>query len=296
MNGFLLLDKPKGITSFLCIKKLRRIFGVKRMGFAGTLDPLATGLMIVAVGEATKMIPFLEGADKVYEVKIRLGKVSTTYDGEGEIGTYEKRQGRKAKKPTRALIEETLKKEFAGERDQIPPSFSAVWVDGKRAYDLARKKKDFKLKSRRVSFYDLKIKAYTWPLLSIKVHCSSGTYIRSLAYDLGVALKCGGYVAELRRVKIGEYSIKDAVKLDDLNALNAGRFLVRPEEMFKNLPRLELTREQYDVLKNGGLVENKPGYVQGPVLAMFEGVCTGILELHNEQLKYWRKFLVERFL
>ncbi len=286
MDGFLLLDKPKGITSFFCVKMLRRILGVKKMGFAGTLDPLATGLMIVAVGEATKMIPFLEGADKVYEVKIRLGKVSTTYDGEGEVTDY-----KNAVRPVRSEIGRVLEEDFLGERDQVPPIYSAIWVDGKRAYDLARKNKDFKMKSRRVNFFDLKIKAYAWPNLSVKTHCSSGTYIRSLAHDLGAALKCGGYVVDLRRVKIGEYSIKDAVKLDDLNALNAGRFLVRPEEMFKSLPRLELTREQYDVLKNGGLVENKPGYVKGPVLAMYEGVCTGILELFENKLKYKKRFL-----
>jgi len=182
-----------------------------------------------------------------------------------------------------------LEADFAGEREQVPPAYSAIWVDGQRAYDLARKNMEFKLKSRKVNFYELKIKSYVWPYLSVKVHCSVGTYIRSFAHDLGVILGCGGYVEELRRVKHGDYSVKNAVKLDDLNQLNVSGHLLRPEEMFSSFPRLELTRAQLDVLNNGGFIENKPGYKKGPILAMFEGVCTGVLELHKNQLKYWRK-------
>lgn len=293
MNGFLLLDKPKGITSFFCIKQLRRILHIKKMGFAGTLDPLATGLMIMAVGEATKMIPFLEGSDKVYVVKIKFGQVSTTYDREGEISDYKGGERAAGVELSRGLIAEVLEEDFAGEREQVPPAYSALWVDGKRAYDLARNKQEFTLKSRKVNFYELIIKSYTWPYLTVKVHCSVGTYIRSFAHDLGIRLGCGGYVEELRRVKHGGYSVKNAVKLDDLNSLNVAGYLLRPEEMFPDFPRMELSQEQYDILKNGGFIEDNTDYGKVPILAMFEGVCTGVLEVHEKSLKYKKKFLLD---
>lgn len=287
MNGFLLLDKPKGITSFFCVKKLRWLLGTKKMGFAGTLDPLATGLMIVAAGEATKMIPFLEGADKVYDVTIRLGRVSTTYDAEGELSDY----SGVLVKPTRVLIQNVLDEHFSGEREQFPPAHSAVWVDGKRAYELARQNKVFKLKSRSVNFYDLKIRSYVWPSLTLRVHCSAGTYVRSLAHDLGGLLGCGGYVRELRRIKHGRYSVKDAVLLDDLTPLNVAGYLRRIEDMFVDFNRMELTSEEYRILENGGFIENRPDFSGEPVLAMFEGVCSGVLELRGNKLKYKRRFL-----
>ncbi len=285
MHGFFLIDKPKGVTSFLCVKKLRRLTGMKKAGFAGTLDPLASGLMILAVGEATKMISYLEKADKVYEVKIKLGEVSNTYDGEGEIKVLDV-----VEKPSRVRILEVLEDDFTGEKDQVPPNFSAIWVDGKRAYDLARKKKDFELKSRRVHFYESVLKSYSWPYLRAVVHCSSGTYIRSFADDLGRILGCGGYVDELRRLKVDGFSVKKAVKLDDLTKLNVGEYLVRVEEMFSDFARMELTAEQYDVLKNGGFIDNKAGFGDAPVLAMFEGVCVGVLGLHKGMIKFDKRF------
>lgn len=280
-----MIDKPKGVTSFFCVKKLRWLTGMKKAGFAGTLDPLATGLMLVAVGEATKMISYLEKVDKVYEVKIKLGEVSNTYDGEGEIKACDY-----SEKPSRGRILEVLEDDFTGEKDQVPPIFSAIWVDGKRAYDLARKKKDFKLKSRRVNFYESVLKSYSWPYLRAVVHCSSGTYIRSFADDLGRILGCGGYVEELRRLKVDGFSVKNAVKLDDLTKLNVFGYLVRIEEMFSDFTRLELTREQYEVLKNGGFVDNVAELSAAPVLAMFGGVCVGVLGLHKGRIKFDKRF------
>ncbi len=289
MRGFFLIDKPKGVTSFLCVKKLRWLTGMKKMGFAGTLDPLATGLMLVAVGEATKMISCLEGVDKVYEVKIKLGEVSNTYDGEGDIRPYEC-----AEKPSRGRLLEVLEDHFIGEKDQVPPNFSAIWVDGERAYDLARKKKDFTLKSRRVHFYESVLKSYAWPYLRAVVHCSSGTYIRSFANDLGEKLGCGGYVDELRRLKVAGFSVKNAVKLDDLTKINVSDYLVRVEEMFRDYVRLELTTEQYEVLKNGQFIANRANFGGEPILGMYDGECVGVLGLHKGMIKFDKRFNLPR--
>jgi tRNA pseudouridine55 synthase len=285
MNGFLLADKPKGVTSFYCIKVLRRLTGVRKMGFVGTLDPLATGLMIFAVGEATKLIPFLEGMDKVYNVKVRFGAVSDTYDGEGQV-----EEVKNARKPARAEIEHILKDDFLGERDQVPPVFSAIQVEGRRSYDLARKNKKVKLKSRKVNFYDLVVKSYAWPNLRIAVHCGSGTYVRSFAHDLGQKLGCGGYVDELRRTKIGGFSVKDSVKLDEIEHLNVRKLMVSPEDLFIDWARIDLNGKEYKVLSHGGFLDNKTRYKKGPILAIHEGKCVGVLEIRKGQLKFLRKF------
>lgn len=295
MNGFLFIDKPKGLTSFSCLRGLRKVCNMKRLGFLGTLDPLATGLMIYAVGEATKLISFLEGMDKVYDVWIELGAKSTTYDAEGEL-TVKKNP----RKPGRVEIEEMLEEEFLGERMQVPPAYSAIQIGGKRAYALARKGEKVELKSRKVVFYDLKLKSYSWPMLRISVHCSSGTYIRSLAHDLGEKLGCYGYVKDLRRTKIGSYSIKDAVKYDDLNEVNYRNYIISPQDMLKDWLQIDLSDSDYKVLASGGFVGEKLGVENGagvgdlpvasPILALYRGQCVGVLERHKGKLKFKKKF------
>ncbi len=285
MNGFLLIDKPEGITSFYCVKVLRRFSGVRRIGFAGTLDPLATGLMIFAIGEATKLITFLEKSDKVYDVKIRLGAFSDTYDAQGKI-----EEVKNARKPLRSTIIKILEDEFAGPRQQEPPAYSAVHIEGKRAYDLARRGEKFKLKKRPVQFYDIKVKSYAWPFLKLTVHCSSGTYVRSLAHDLGRALKCGGYVEQLRRLKIGLYSVKNAVSMGILDHVNLRKHVIMPQDFFKEWRQLELDEEQYKLLSNGGYTSLGGRFASGPVMAIYRGKCAGVLEVDKGKLKFAKKF------
>lgn len=291
MHGFFLIDKPSGISSFDCIRKLRRVCNIRRMGFAGTLDPLATGLMILAVGEATKLLSYLEKSDKVYDVGIFLGATSDTYDSQGKITVGdESLSARAGKNLSKSGIQTFLEDNFLGEQQQVPPIFSAIHVDGKRAYDLARKGEKVELKSRKVVFFDLKVKAYAWPDLHLQVHCSSGTYVRSLAHDLGQKLGCGGYVKDLRRVKIGSFKVQDAVALDQIDAMNFASLLLTPQEFFKDWQRIDLNEEQYKILANGGLIDNLGNLSQGPILAIFNGICVGVLEVKNGMLKFESKF------
>lgn len=288
MFGFLLVDKPEGIASFGCVRQLRKILNVRRMGFVGTLDPLATGLMIFAVGEATKMIPYLEGMDKTYDVVVRLGATSNTYDAEGEI-----EERRNPPEPRRDEIEELLEEEFLGEREQVPPQFSAIQIEGKRAYELARRKQEVRLKPRRVTFYDLVLKSYKWPRACFTVHCSSGTYVRSFAHDLGEKLGCGGYVEALRRTKIGSYSVKDAVQLNDIHEVNARDFLLAPQHIFFDWRQIRLTKEEYETVAHGGLIPAKTSLKgEGPFLALYGGLCVGVLEKKGDVLKFKRRFHV----
>lgn len=312
MLGFLFIDKPQGMSSFDVVRKLRKICGMRgvcsantvvgrrtalrsarRMGFVGTLDPLATGLMIVALGEATKMLHFLEGLDKKYEVMIHLGATSDTYDAAGKITPYDQ-----PKKPFKDAIQQVLTTQFVGEQQQQPPIFSAIHVNGERAYDLARKGEKVELKKRTVHFYDVKLVSYKWPLLQLSVHCSSGTYIRSLAHDLGQILKCGGYVETLRRTEISNFSLQKAVLLKDLTPENVPGFLLPLEEIFPEWHHINLESEQYEILAQGGfIVYGKPNsLIDQPLLAFYQGQCVGILEWVDSsrphRLKFLKKFIL----
>ncbi len=223
MQGFLLIDKPKGRTSFHCVSVLRRLTGERRIGFAGTLDPLATGLMVLAVGRVcTRELGQLSKLDKVYEVEIEFGKVSDTYDADGNVKNVEN-----VEEIDIHRIKELIESHFTGEKMQVPPAFSAIKVGGKRAYALARQNKEVKLEPRKVIFHEVGVVSYSWPLLVLRIHCGSGTYVRTLAHDLGGLLGCGGYVKELRRLKVGNLSVEEAIRLDDLNFDNVGNNLIK---------------------------------------------------------------------
>jgi tRNA pseudouridine55 synthase len=219
-GGFILINKPTGITSHDVVDKLREITRIKRIGHAGTLDPFATGLLILGIGrEFTKKLSIFQKKDKEYIATLRLGAESDTFDKEGKI--VEKKI---EKIPERKEIEEVLES-FLGEIEQIPPAFSAKKIKGKKLYELARKGIKVKAKPQKVKIYEISILEYKFPYLKIKVNCSSGTYIRSLANDIGKKLGCGAYVEELMRTKIGEFSVKEAVELSKLNSQNWKNFL-----------------------------------------------------------------------
>ena len=215
----LLIDKEKGITSFDVIRKLKPKFPKKtKIGHAGTLDPLASGLMIVAIErEDTKRLTEFLKLPKRYLVEVKFGSTSATYDSEGPF-TVVVPEGDLLQSPLPvAVIETAISENFIGEISQRPPDFSAAHVNGVRAYALARRGEKVDLPSRRITIHSCEIVSYEWPKLVLDVRCSSGTYIRSLAHDLGQVLGCGAYVQELRRTEIGEYRIEDAQKIEDVN-------------------------------------------------------------------------------
>jgi tRNA pseudouridine55 synthase len=215
MNGFLFLDKPEGITSFGVVRKARRLLGVKKIGHCGTLDPLATGLLILCVGKATKLAQFIIGEKKSYTVDVMLGWKSTTYDRDGELTEVGSTDN-----VNRAKIEAALSL-FSGTIKQRPPIFSALKHRGKALYKYARENKSVVPAEREVHIYDIEITDFDLPRLSLRLTCSKGTYVRSLVHDLGESLGCGGYVDALRRTSIGEINIEQAITMENFEKIAA---------------------------------------------------------------------------
>ena len=210
----LLFDKDLEWTSFDLVNRVRntlcRKMEIKKMkvGHAGTLDPLATGLLILCTGKSTKKIESLQGLKKEYTATFKLGATTPSFDMETEEDS-----NRDNSHVTKELIDETIKK-FLGEIEQIPPIFSAVKVKGKRAFNYARNGEDVKLRPRKIVINNIEVESFKLPYLKIKVECSKGTYIRSLARDIGEELKCGAYLTELRRTKIGDYKVENAITVN----------------------------------------------------------------------------------
>ena len=210
----LLFDKNLDWTSFDLVNKVRntlcRRMGIKKMkvGHAGTLDPLATGLLILCTGKSTKRIESFQAKEKEYTTTLKLGATTPSFDMETEEDSNED-----TSHVTIELIEEAIKK-FQGEIEQVPPIFSAVKVKGKRAFDYARNGEELKLQPRKIVIKKIEIESFSLPYLKIRVECSKGTYIRSLGRDIGDELKCGAYLTELRRTRIGEYKVEDAFNVD----------------------------------------------------------------------------------
>lgn len=228
-NGIIIIDKPAGWTSMDVCAKLRGILHEKRVGHAGTLDPMATGVLPVFVGQATKAVSFAENGRKVYETVLQLGRVTDTQDTTGE--TLEERAVTVTADDVRAALPR-----FLGEIEQIPPMYSAIKVNGQKLYDLARQGKEVARKPRRITIYDL---ALTEELgngqYALRVECSKGTYIRTLCHDLGQALGCGGCMAALRRTEASGFGIGEAVTLED--AAREGEALLRPlDSLFRVYP------------------------------------------------------------
>ena len=208
----LLIDKPLRWTSFAVIEKLRKIIKIRKIGHAGTLDPLATGLLIVCTGKFTKSINEYMAQEKEYTGTITLGATTPTYDLESEPENF---------KPVESITEEQIHsatKNFTGAIQQIPPAHSAIKVGGTRVYELARQGKEVKLEPRNVTIKEFAITKIEMPVVHFKVVCSTGTYIRSLAFDFGETLRCGGHLSSLRRTRIGNFSVDDAINLEFLES------------------------------------------------------------------------------
>ena len=245
MNGIVIVNKPQGWTSQDVTARLRRVFNTRRIGHGGTLDPMATGVLPVFVGRATRGVEFFEHAEKTYETVLRLGLTTTTEDVWGE--TLEER-------PV-AVTPETVKKTleaFRGEILQVPPMYSALKVNGQKLCDLARKGKEVERKPRPITIHELTLLEVTENTLRLRVRCSKGTYIRTLCKDIGEALGCGGCMAALRRVTAGEYTIEESVPLQVLlDTENPEQYLRGVDTMFRNYPEVKLTANQEKRCRNG---------------------------------------------
>ncbi len=242
--GILNLDKPTGMTSHDVVNRVRRVAGTRRVGHAGTLDPLATGVLLVCVGRATRLVEYLVGQQKVYEAMIRLGQTTNTYDADGEVI-----QERPLTFSPQDL--ENALTQFRGEIEQMPPMFSAIKQDGQPLYKLARQGKEVARKTRQVTIAELSILAWDTPHLTVRVTCSSGTYIRSLAHDLGEVLGCGGHITKLRRMAVGDFAVNTAVSLNDLSPENITSYLLPLDTAVSHLRRLDLTKQDSDDLLQG---------------------------------------------
>jgi len=208
-DGLILVNKPNGMTSHDVVNIARRAFGIRRIGHAGTLDPMATGLLILGVGKSTKKLGDITGSSKTYNTEITLGATSTTDDKEGAIEKVGDTQ------PTLKQIQNILEK-FTGDILQTPPIYSAIKVNGERAYKIARRGETIKMEPRKITIHKIELVSYKYPLLEIKTDVSSGTYIRSLARDIGKELETGAYLSKLERTSIGEYKLENAIELEKI--------------------------------------------------------------------------------
>ena len=207
-HGFLNIDKPAGMTSRDVVDRVCRIVGSKRVGHAGTLDPLATGVLVVAVGKATRLVEYVQSQRKIYRAGFLLGQTSDTDDVEGTVTVSER-----VEPPTQEEVDQALKP-FIGRLQQTPPKFSAIKLQGRRAYDLARAGAEVDMRPRPVDVYRIEVEEYSFPKLRLEIECGSGTYIRSIARDLGESLRIGGLMETLQRTAVGVFELKDAASLD----------------------------------------------------------------------------------
>ena len=248
-SGFLLVDKPSGITSSKLVQVIKKTFSLNRIGHTGTLDPLATGLMVLCVGQATKFSQFLLVKDKSYRVSIKLGVATDTFDAEGLV-TSEKAVNH----VTRELIEASLTN-FQGEIEQIPPMYSAIKKNGVPLYKMARRGLKVDLEPRKVRIHEIKVLGFDGKFLDLKVCCSKGTYIRTIAADLGDVLGCGAHVAELRRLSVGTYDEKDMLAFDELvkleNSDGLADHLHPIASAFKDWSEVLINPRQARLLMNG---------------------------------------------
>jgi tRNA pseudouridine55 synthase len=295
IHGWLVFDKPQGMTSTQAVSKVRHLYGAQKAGHAGTLDPLATGVLPIAFGEATKTVPFAVDGDKLYRFTMRFGEATDTDDAEGAV------IARSAVRPSRAEIETVLPR-FVGEISQVPPRYSALKVEGARAYDLARENQDFELAPRAALIESLKLVAMPdADTCVIEARCGKGTYVRALARDLGEALGTLAHVTELRRLRVGPFGEDAAIslaKLEELGHSAAGRdallSVLQPvETALDDIPALAVSGQDAARLKRGQpvLLRGRDAPIlKGPVYATSRGSLVAVGEVSQGELRPTRVF------
>lgn len=270
ISGVLVVDKPVGLTSHDVVEIVRKGTNIRRAGHTGTLDPRASGVLVILIGPAVRLSEFVSAADKRYQAIIRLGGTTDTYDADGRFTS----RSTVPVNLTEEQFNEVLQR-FVGEIEQTPPPYSAVRVGGRRAYEMARKGEEVELTPRKITVYHLEVLEWAPPEVVIDVHCSSGTYVRSLANDLGQALGCGAYLVGLRRTKSGRFTLRDAVPLRKLQeAFVTGtwyQYLIPAAEALADWPAVELSPDEVEAVKHGHRIkaapDSKPGMVRGISMA-----------------------------
>jgi tRNA pseudouridine55 synthase len=275
ISGVLVVDKPVGYTSHDIVQIIRRGTGIRRAGHTGTLDPRASGVLVVLLGPAVRLSEYVSASDKRYQAVIQLGTTTDTYDADGQVLTNN---------PVNITEEQFVAalQSFIGEIEQVPPPYSAVKVKGRKAYEMAREGEDIDLQPRKIRVYSLELLEWAPPEAVIDVYCSSGTYIRSLANDLGKMLGCGAHLVGLRRTKSGRFTLRDAVPLRKLKeAFEQGnwyQYVIPAAEALSDWPSVELTSEQVDAVRHGHRIPGKAGVgkmargisEQGELIALLE--------------------------
>jgi len=285
VSGVLVLDKPVGMTSHDVVQVVRRGIGIRRAGHTGTLDPRASGVLVILIGPAVRLSEYVSAADKRYQATIRLGSSTDTFDSEGVVtGTANYLE------ITEDEFDEALQS-FVGEIEQVPPPYSAIKINGRRAYEKARQGEEVNLEPRKINVYSLELLEWAPPEAVIDVHCSSGTYVRSLANDLGQKLGSGAHLVGLRRTRSGQFTLKDAVPLRRLQeAFLAGdwyKYLIPAAEALSDWPSVELDADQVELVRHGHRVPAEPhmrGWARG---VSQQGDLVALLE-YDEESSEWQ--------
>ena len=257
LSGVLVVDKPVGMTSHDVVAKIRKGTGLRRVGHTGTLDPRASGVLVVLLGPAVRLSEYLLSEEKSYEAIIRFGAISDTYDGDGQITALD------AAVPQDEDIIQNAMAGFVGELQQVPPAYSAIKIKGRKAYDMARNGETVELQPRRITVHDFEFVEYNPPELTAVVRCSAGTYIRSLAHDLGQTLGCGAYLHGLRRIRSGSFTLRDSVRLEELaNSFVDNswfRYLIPAADVLPQYETVETTETTLEDVLHGRKFPAEPG-------------------------------------
>ena len=274
---FLNINKPKGLTSFDVIHKLRKRLNIKQIGHSGTLDPLADGVLQVAVGSATKLLDYLP-SDKTYIAKFKLGFITDTFDSEADEQFV---------KSPNVLKDELIKclKSFEGKSLQIPPKYSAIKIGGKKLCDLARKNIEIKINPREIEIYSIELIDFNdYDLATIKVSSKKGVYIRSLINDIGLKLGCGAYLKELTRIKAGNFKIENSNNLDD------EKFIEIDPLSALDMDNIEISEDELNKILNGNFIQNKTGLNRCKILLTFNKKLVSVAEISDNLIKPKKNF------
>ena len=284
MFGFLNVYKPKGITSHDVVSRLRRVTKIRQIGHTGTLDPFAEGVLPICIGKATRLIEYLDG-EKEYLATVQFGANTETYDIEGKVTETFNRK---------VTIDEVVValKDFEGEIFQIPPIYSAIKVNGKKLYDYARAGEEVEIQPRKVFISKIKLEKFDLErqTAEILVSCSKGTYIRSIAYDLGQKLNCGGHLIKLIRTQAGNFLVNEATSLDDLDTIEkVMKNLLNPLEML-NLSKLEITEEEHKKVLQGQYFYNNSVRSNDFLILIYNNNISAVAEVDNGKIKVKKVF------